>query len=179
MGEIIIKLADVNDAELIAELSQQTFIETFASTNSKENMDKFLQESFSKEMLIKEVGASGNLFLLSYEEDKPVGYVRLRENNNPPELSGTNSMEIARIYVVKDAIGKGVGKLLMQECISIAEQKNKSLIWLGVWEHNKRAIDFYIKWGFEKFATHIFKLGDDNQTDWLMKKSLIQDKELS
>ena len=142
-------------------------------------MDKFLQESFSKEMLIKEVGASGNLFLLSYEEDKPVGYVRLRENNNPPELSGTNSMEIARIYVVKDAIGKGVGKLLMQECISIAEQKNKSLIWLGVWEHNKRAIDFYIKWGFEKFATHIFKLGDDNQTDWLMKKSLIQDKELS
>ena len=179
MGEIIIKLADVNDAELIAELSQQTFIETFASTNSKENMDKFLQESFSKEMLIKEVGASGNLFLLSYEEDKPVGYVRLRENNNPPELSGTNSMEIARIYVVKDAIGKSVGKLLMQECISIAEQKNKSLIWLGVWEHNKRAIDFYTKWGFEKFATHIFKLGDDNQTDWLMKKSLIQDKELS
>lgn len=176
---ITIRIADKWDAELIAVLSQQTFIETFASTNSKENMDKFLQESFSKEMLIKEVGASGNLFLLSYEEDKPVGYVRLRENNNPPELSGTNSMEIARIYVVKDAIGKSVGKLLMQECISIAEQKNKSLIWLGVWEHNKRAIDFYTKWGFEKFATHIFKLGDDNQTDWLMKKSLIQDKELS
>ncbi len=81
-------------------------------------------------------------------------------------------MEIARLYVSKDAIGNGVGKLLMQESISIAKQRGKSLIWLGVWEHNKRAIDFYTKWGFEKFATHFFKLGDDNQTDWLMKKSL-------
>lgn len=170
---IAIRIADKNDAELIAALSQQTFIETFASTNSKENIDMFLQESFSKEALIKEVGAPDNIFLLAYENERPVGYVRLRENNNPPELTGTNSMEIARIYAVKDAIGKGVGKLLMQECITIATQKNRSLVWLGVWEHNKRAIDFYTKWGFEKFATHIFKLGDDNQTDWLMKKSLI------
>lgn len=169
---VTIRIADKRDAELIAALSQQTFIETFAPMNSKENMEKFLQESFSNEILKKEVGISGNIFLLAYEDDKPLGYVRLREDNNPPELAGTNSMEIARIYAVKDAIGKGVGKLLMQECIRIAKQKGKSLIWLGVWENNKRAIDFYIKWGFEKFATHIFKLGDDNQTDWLMKKSL-------
>ena len=149
---VTIRIADKKDAELIAELSQQTFIETFASSNSKENMDKFLQESFSKEALINEVGAFGNIFLLAYEIEKP--------------------MEIARLYVSKDAIGKGIGKLLMQESISIAKQRGKSLIWLGVWEHNKRAIDFYTKWGFEKFATHFFKLGDDNQTDWLMKKSL-------
>lgn len=173
MDKVFIKEAGVDDAVLIAALSQQTFIETFASVNTKENMDKFLQESFSKEILIKEVGASDNIFLLAYENEKPVAYARLRENNNPPELSGISSIEIARIYAVKDAIGKGVGKLLMQECISIAEQKDKALIWLGVWEHNKRAIDFYTKWGFEKFATHIFKLGDDNQTDWLMKKLLI------
>ncbi|MEO5945589.1 MAG: GNAT family N-acetyltransferase [Chitinophagaceae bacterium] len=170
---VTIKFADIRDAELIAALSQQTFIETFDSMNTKENMDMFLQESFSKELLIKEVVAPGNIFLLAYENEMPVGYVRLRDNNNPPELAGTNSMEIARIYAIKNAIGKGVGKLLMQECISIAEQKNKSVIWLGVWEHNKRAIDFYTKWGFEKFSTHNFKLGDDNQTDWLMKKILI------
>ena len=162
---VTIRIADKKDAELIAEL-------TFASSNSKENMDKFLQESFSKEALINEVGAFGNIFLLAYEIEKPIGYVRLREDNNPPILAGIISMEIARLYVSKDAIGKGIGKLLMQESISIAKQRGKSLIWLGVWEHNKRAIDFYTKWGFEKFATHFFKLGDDNQTDWLMKKSL-------
>lgn len=168
-----IRIADKRDAELIAELSQQTFIETFASTNSKENMDKFLRESFSKEILMKEAGESGNIFLLAYENEKPVGYVRMREDNNPPELTGTSSLEIARIYVIKNAIGKGFGKLLMQKCVAIAKEKNKAVMWLGVWEHNKRAIDFYMNWGFEKFATHIFKLGDDNQTDWLMKKSVI------
>lgn len=176
---LTIRIADKRDAELIAELSQQTFVETFASMNSKENMDKFQDESFSKELLIKEVGAAGNIFLLAYENEEAVGYVRMRENNNPPELAGINAMEIARLYAVKNAIGKGVGKVLMQECISIAKQKDKALVWLGVWEHNKRAINFYIKWGFEKFATHIFKLGNDNQTDWLMKKSLPCDKEFS
>ena len=84
---VTIRIADKKDAELIAELSQQTFIETFASSNSKENMDKFLQESFSKEALINEVGAFGNIFLLAYEIEKPIGYVRLREDNNPEKYT--------------------------------------------------------------------------------------------
>ena len=87
-------------------------------------------------------------------------------------LGNRNSIEIARIYAATNAIGKGVGKTLMQKCIEIAQEKKKDVLWLGVWEKNNRAIDFYIKWGFEKFSTHIFMLGDDPQTDWLMKKEL-------
>jgi ribosomal protein S18 acetylase RimI-like enzyme len=48
----------------------------------------------------------------------------------------------------------------------------KDNIWLGVWEHNHQAIKFYTTWGFEKFGDHLFLLGDDPQTDWLMKKEL-------
>ena len=171
---IVIRYATVTDAALIADMSRQTFYETFASLNTPANMNKFLEESFSREMLIMEVGAANNIFLLAYDKDKPVGYVRLRENNNPPELGHVNALEIARIYAVANSIGKGVGKALMQRCIAIATEKKKEMVWLGVWEKNKRAIDFYIKWGFEKFTTHIFKLGDDLQTDWLMKKQLLE-----
>lgn len=167
-----IKMATNADAELIADMSRQTFYETFVSQNTKENMDKFMNESFTKEALMKEVGEPGNIFLLAYDEKEPAGYVRMRENNNPPELGNRNSIEIARIYAATNAIGKGVGKTLMQKCIEIAQEKKKDVLWLGVWEKNNRAIDFYIKWGFEKFSTHIFMLGDDPQTDWLMKKEL-------
>lgn len=172
MGIISIRSAGPDDRELIADMSRQTFYETFAAHNSKEDMDKFMKEQFSADLLMQEVGAEGNIFLLAYDGDEPAGYVRLRENNNPPELENANAIEIARIYATASSIGKGVGKALMQACISTGLAKKKEVLWLGVWEHNQRAIDFYTKWGFEKFATHLFLLGDDPQTDWLMRKIL-------
>lgn len=168
----LIRKADIKDVDLITEISRQTFIETYAAYNSRENMDNFLDESISKDVLIKEVGAPENYFFLVFENDTPVGYMKLREGNSPGELTGINAIEIARIYAVKSSIGKGVGKLMIQECINIAVSKKKELIWLGVWEHNKRAFDFYTKWGFEKFSSYVFKLGNENQTDWLMRKIL-------
>lgn len=172
MNQIVIRLAEQADASLIADMSRQTFYETFAEHNSKEDMDKFMNEQFSREMLLKEVGAPGNIFLLAYDGNEPVGYVRMRENNNPPELGNAKAIEIARIYAITSSIGKGVGKALLQACIAIASEQKKEMLWLGVWEKNQRAIDFYTRWGFTKFATHVFKLGDDPQTDWLMKKIL-------
>jgi diamine N-acetyltransferase len=166
------RLANTEDAELIADMSRHTFYDTFATQNTKANMDKFMNESFTTEALIKEVGAPGNIFILAYDDQEPVGYARMRENNNPPVLGDTPSMEIARIYAVHTAIGKGVGNLLMRQCVDIARKKAQKSIWLGVWEKNERAIAFYTKWGFEKFSDHIFMLGNDPQNDWLMKKAL-------
>ena len=169
---ITIRFATKHDAELIADMSRQTFYDTFASQNTKEDMDKFMNEQFTREALMEEVGAENNIFLLAYDEEQPVGYARIRENNNPPSLGTSNAIEIARIYAATHAIGKGIGKMLMQKCIEIAKAGNREVVWLGVWEKNKRAIDFYIKWGFEKFADHDFVLGNDVQKDWLMKRTL-------
>jgi ribosomal protein S18 acetylase RimI-like enzyme len=169
---ITIRFATEKDAVLIAEMSRKTFLETFAHNNTKENMDKFMNETFSNEELMKEVAEAGTIFFLAYDEAEPVGYVRMRENTSPPGLKNTKAVEIARIYATANAIGKGVGRAMMQHCISIAKEKKYETIWLGVWEHNRRAIDFYNKWGFEKFGTHVFMLGDDPQTDWLMKISI-------
>jgi ribosomal protein S18 acetylase RimI-like enzyme len=169
---LTIRLATASDAAVIADLSRTTFYESFIAANTKEDMDKFMNEVFTREGLIKEVGAPGNIFILAEDGHEVVGYARLREGNRPPELGDANTLEIARIYAATNSIGKGVGKALMEKSLAIARELKKDIVWLGVWEHNQRAIDFYTKWGFEKFGTHIFQLGDDPQTDWLMKKSL-------
>lgn len=169
---IIIRIATKDDAELIADISRQTFFDTFAPFNTKEDMDKFMNETFTKEKLMAEVAAPGNIFLMAYDGDEVVGYARLRENNNPKPLEGKQTLEIARIYVTQNSIGKGVGKALMKKAFAIAKEKAKQVVWLGVWEKNRRAIDFYKKWGLEKFSEHPFILGNDVQTDWLMKKEL-------
>ena len=169
---IKIRFAKSKDAEMIADLSRQTFYESFAAHNTPENMQKFLDEQFTRNALIKEVTAPNNIFFLAYENEDVLGYVRMRVHNNPPSLGKIDAIELARIYVIQSAIGRGVGRLLMQTAIEVAREERKKMIWLGVWEHNHRAIDFYTRWGFEKFAEHEFLLGDDAQNDWLMKKVL-------
>jgi ribosomal protein S18 acetylase RimI-like enzyme len=172
MNDIRIKEATTADAGLIADLSRKTFYDSFAADNTTENMDKFMNEQFTREKLMEEVGAAGNVFLLAYMGDEVAGYVRLRVTPNPILTDNSSAIEIARIYAVQHSIGKGVGSALMQRCIDIARQKNAGVIWLGVWEKNQKAISFYTKWGFEKFGDHMFMLGNEAQTDWLMKKVL-------
>lgn len=167
-----IRFATAADAALIADISRQTFNDTFAVFNTQQNMDKFMEQQFSRQSLMNEVMQEENIFLLAFSGDLPAGYAFLREKNLPAQLAGESVIEIARIYARKEFIGKGVGKKLMEECIAVAKQKQKNMIWLGVWEHNQPAIDFYKKWGFEKFSSHEFILGDDVQVDWLMNKRI-------
>jgi ribosomal protein S18 acetylase RimI-like enzyme len=130
-------------------------------------MDKFLTEQFSEALLLEQVGAHGNTFLLAYENNQPAGYVFLSEGSTPA-LNTTKAIEICRLYARTSFIGKGIGKALMEAAIAFALSQQKESIWLGVWEHNQRAIKFYTSFGFEKFGEHDFLLGDDVQRDWLM-----------
>ena len=169
---LTIREATQEDAVLIADLSQQTFYDTFAADNTEEDMDLFLNKQFTKGRLMLEVGAPGNTFLLAYYGEEIAGYAKLREGKTPKSLGTKNALEIARLYAVTSMIGKGIGKALMQACIDIGRQREREVIWLGVWEKNTRAIAFYQKWGFEKFDEWDFLLGNDVQRDWLMKKAL-------
>ncbi len=170
MKDIVIRLAKPDDAEALSDFSREAFYETFAPFNTKENMDKFMNEQFTRDGLIREVGAAGNTFLIALQENELVGYAKLSDGKAPVSLNGISSIEIARIYAATKMIGKGIGSQLIRECMTIAKQWNREVIWLGVWEQNLAAIEFYHKWGFEKFGDHAFILGDDVQNDWLMKK---------
>lgn len=173
--QFMLRHATPEDAVLVANISHQTFYDTFAADNTAEDMTKFLNEQFTKGKLMLEVGAPENIFLLAYHQNEVAGYVKLREGKKPLGFNGTASIEIARLYVVKNYLGKGVGKLLMQAALNIAKEKMKEVVWLGVWEKNQRAIDFYTAFGFQKFDECDFLLGNDLQRDWLMKKSLSEE----
>ena len=170
--DLKIRYATEDDAALIADISRQTFYETFSPVNKKADMDIFMNVQFTKGRLMLEVGQPGNIFLLAYHNEDIAGYVKLRDTRLPKGLNSKNAMEIARIYAMPAMIGKGVGKALMQKSIEIAVEKKKDTIWLGVWKSNKKAIDFYKSWGFTIFGECDFLLGNDLQKDWLMKKEL-------
>ena len=153
-------------------ISRQTFKETFADDNTEENMQKYLSEGFSIGKLTTEITNPNSEFYLASSTNKTIGYLKINSGQSQTELKDSSSIEIERIYVLNKFHGKNLGQLLYNKALEIAHQKNVEYIWLGVWEKNPRAIRFYKKNGFVEFDKHVFILGDDEQTDIMMKLEL-------
>ncbi len=166
---MIVRKATISDLKILKEISKTTFIETFASENSSENMTQYLESAFTDEKLIGELTNNNSEFYFAEIEQEVVGYLKVNFNDSQTELKVSNALEIERIYVLKEFHGKNVGQILYDKAIEIAKYKSLNNVWLGVWEQNPRAIRFYEKNGFKVFDKHIFKLGEDEQTDIMMK----------
>ncbi|MBA4318517.1 MAG: GNAT family N-acetyltransferase [Flavobacterium sp.] len=169
MSPIIIRKATISDLQIIQKISKQTFTETFAAVNTAENMENYFRENFNSAQVASEINNLNSAFYLAVLDSKTVGYLKLNFGNAQTEIYNAKSMEIHRIYVLKEFHGKKIGQLLLDKAIKIAQQSGFEYIWLGVWEGNHRALQFYSKNGFVEFDKHIFTLGDDIQTDLLMK----------
>lgn len=172
MENIITKKIALDDLEKLQKIGRQTFEETFSESNSKENMRNYLEEGFSKEKLTAELNNKDSEFYFAILKDEVIGYLKVNFGESQTELKDSKALEIERIYVSKEFHGKSVGQILYDKAIEIAKQKGSEYVWLGVWEENPRAISFYKKNGFVEFDKHIFRLGDDEQTDIMMKMKL-------
>lgn len=172
MRNMEIKRITVSDIKLLQEIGIKTFNETFSVGNTEENMTKYLEEGFSEEKLTSELNNEYSEFYFAVIDDKVVGYLKLNFGSSQTELQDSISLEIERIYVLQQYHGKKVGQVLYEKAMQVAEDKKVNYVWLGVWEENPRAIRFYQKNGFVEFDKHIFRLGDDEQTDIMMKKFL-------
>lgn len=172
MNTLKINKAVISDAERLQAIGRITFSETFATGNSDENMIKYLDESFAIEKLTAELQNKDSYFYLAELDGQVIGYLKLNVGEAQTEIKENNALEIERIYVLKEFHGKKVAQELYNKALQKAEEIKADYIWLGVWEKNFRAVSFYTKNGFEQFDTHIFRLGDDEQTDLMMKKVL-------
>lgn len=162
----------LSDLEKLRDISIRSFTETFSSVNTPENMAYYLANSLSLAKLTEEFNTAGSAFYFAVLNNDIIGYLKLNTGAAQTELKITNSLEIERIYVLKEFHGKKAGQFLYEKAIRVALEKAVDFVWLGVWEENHRAIAFYSKNGFVAFDKHPFYLGDDEQIDIMMKKVL-------
>ena len=169
-----IKIEQINHShiEALQHIGRQTFSETFTESNSTENMAKYLEEAYSYEKLNAELNDPNSIFYFAMMDQNVTGYLKLNFGASQTELKDNDALEIERIYVLKAFHGKKIGQLLFDKAIEIAKAKHVAYVWLGVWEENKRALQFYTKNGFVEFDQHVFVLGDEAQTDIMMKLAL-------
>ena len=162
----------INEVELLRAISVQTFTETFAHQNSESDMQKYVSENLSIEQLSKELNTKGSSFYFLKLNSDIIGYLKINTGKAQTELKNDISLEIERIYIKHEFHGKNIGKQLLDKAIEIAKEHHYQYIWLAVWELNLKAIAFYKKHNFVEFDKHIFKLGDDEQIDLMMKMNL-------
>jgi ribosomal protein S18 acetylase RimI-like enzyme len=167
---VLIREATIADLPKLRALAVRVFTITFEKSNNPEDFKAFMDEAYSEEQMREELAEPRAVYLIAEDGEHFAGYARVRENNEVDSYLGTNHLELQRLYADIPWQGKGVAKALMDACEKIARDRGKDWIWLGVWEHNPKAIHYYQKHGYERFSQHDFMLGTDKQTDLLMRK---------
>lgn len=169
-----IRQATLEDAEILTKIARKSFYDAFGDhpKNAPEDLKSYMDEAFSVGTISAELADENSVFFAAEIADEIVGYAKLKQNSDEEGVSGENPIELCRIYSLNEYIGKGIGKTLMLKCLEFAKENGHDTIWLGVWEYNHNAQKFYAKFGFEKCGEHIFQLGTDPQTDWLMERKV-------
>ena len=159
-----------NKLEILRDISVKTFIETFASQNKEENIKQYLDTKMSLDNLKDELDNKDSHFYFIILNDTIIGYTKLNfESAQTEKIFIGKAFEVERIYLLSKHARKGYGRKAFENIFQIGKKKGYEKIWLGVWEYNKNAIEFYKHMGFKIFSKHSFLLGDDNQTDLLLK----------
>ena len=159
----------IADLEVLVNLGRRTFIKAFEKDNKPEDFKEYLDSAFGEERLLKELQDINSAYYFINMDSSLVGYIKLNENEAQSDIKDINSIELERIYVLSEFQGQGIGEWILAQVISMAKAKNRSYVWLGVWEHNPKAIKFYQRLGFYKFGSHPYFIGNDEQTDWLLR----------
>ena len=165
---IAIRNASVSDFELLATLGRRAFFEAFGRYNDPGDMQSYLDSAFDPDIIRKQLEDPDVIYFIASYDGVDVGYSKLKRNSIPKELLDSKSIQLERIYALQSYLGKNVGKELMEKCLETAMSENFECLWLGVWQKNERAINFYKKWGFEVIGLKQFKIGKEISDDFVM-----------
>lgn len=160
------------DAAILADLGAEVFYHAFTDFSTPDDMQQYLADTFTEEKLRAEFEEPSMVYYIAYVDEQPAAFAKLTRKRTPEALYNVPCIELERLYVHPDLQNRKIGHGLMQQCINTAREQGNEVIWLGVSENNPGAIRLYERRGFKKFGEHIFQLGTDPQTDWLMRLDL-------
>lgn len=168
----IIRRADSGDAALLAQLGARTFSEAFHADNEASDLAAHLASTYSTEKQSQELADPLSVFFIAEVGGVAAGYAMLYAGVAPACVPQDQPIELARIYVSNQWLGRGIGEALMRRCIDHGREEGHRTIWLGVWEKNPRAQSFYRRWEFRDVGRQVFQVGSDPQNDIVMSRAL-------
>lgn len=160
------------DAEQLSVLAEQTFRHSYAPLNDPVNLEHYVTKHLNATQLLTELKDPHCHYYWITADEEPVAYLKV---NRPPahtEPGYEQGLEIQRIYVQQVHQRQGLGRLLIQLAHTVASKQGLKYIWLGVWEKNPAAIQFYRNLGFYPVGSHNFMVGSELQLDHILRLDL-------
>ena len=157
------------DLHDLIRISRKIFYDSFHTQNKPENIEAYMDRAYSADQLATELENPGCEYYFICDQENKIGFLKINTPHAQSDLHDPDSLEIERIYVDQAYQGFGLGKQLLEKAKERAITLGLNTIWLGVWEKNTGAIRFYEREGFQLFGSHPFIMGDEEQTDLLMK----------
>lgn len=167
-----IKRCTLEDLAELQKISIETFSDTFLDQNEAQNLQDYLNKAYNSDQLKRELENPSSEFYFLYDGTELAGYLKINTDQAQTETIQENALEVERIYIKSNFKRKGLGKKLIYKALELAEEYQKTTIWLGVWEENLGAIVFYQNLGFVQTGAHSFFMGDDEQVDYIMTKRI-------
>ena len=165
-----IRLVRPSDVEALRNLALKTIYEAFEHRNNPEDFEAYTSVAFSRQQLLSEINHPNSVFYFAIVDNEPVGYIKLNFRDAQAEFKEDDSVEVGRLYVLASQQGKRIGAQLLDFAFDKALEEKMQYVWVGSWEHNPDATRFYERNGFVAFGSHKFFVGNDEQTDILLKK---------
>lgn len=169
---ITIRTATRLDAAALATFGRRTFTDTFGAANTAADLALFLDATYGEALQQRELDDPLQACFIVEADCTLQAFALLRRGTPSPIVADDSAVEIRRFYVDRAAHGAGIAQRLMAHCIDHARLHGANSVFLGVWEHNARAIRFYAAQGFSTAGVQPFMLGNDLQQDLVLVRRL-------
>lgn len=171
MQQPTIRRANLEDAQVLADLGALTFSDTFAHLYPPQDLADFLAQAYSLERTQADLADPAKASWLVEADGVAVGYALAGPSELPhPEVT-PQSGELKRFYLLKSCQGGGLGGRLFAEVMAWLERDGPRDLWIGVWSENFGAQRFYARHGFEKVGEYGFRVGGTVDHEFILRRA--------
>ena len=159
--DLQIRIAEPEDAKIVALLARITFAETFGYLFEKHKGDLrvYLDHTFGVEKILRSLGNPVNRYWLGFVAGLPVSFAKVKYPSPIPLAQTGNVAQLQKIYVLRDFVGGGIGRPLIDAVLSDSASRQVDTVWLDVLKENARAIRFYERRGFRMIGEDRYTIG--------------------
>ena len=160
-----IRFATPEDAARLAAFAAQAFTDTYRDISDAQEIADYVAEHFQPEVMDTVIRDPACAVLLAWVDEQLAGYAIVKDEPAPDCVTGLAPLKLWRIYLGAGFIGRGLGAALMQAVHAEAHRRGARTLWLGVYDRNVRAVEFYERFGFAKVGGQEFLFGDQIYID--------------
>jgi diamine N-acetyltransferase len=156
---LTLRQASIEDVPSLAAFAAKAFSDTYRGHADPQEIADYVAEHLSPSAVTALVRDPASTIILGEVGTQLAGYAVLKADEPPSCVTGPNPIELARLYLGEEFLGRGFGEKLMLEVHAQAKRVGANTLWLGVYDRNVRAVRFYERFGFTRVGGREFSLG--------------------